>query len=109
MIIKLGGWKLQIDSADEARVKQHNWHVQVHDTNVYAVRREPCPETGKRKKIYMHRWLLGVTEHEVFVDHINRDGLDNRRENLRETTIQGNNANRTKGAYNRYAKTLRRS
>jgi len=40
-------------------------------------------ELKKRGAIKMHRTVLGVTDPNVFVDHINHDTLDNRKENLR--------------------------
>lgn len=87
---------LQIDDADIERVQQYNWHVHEADENVYACRRVHDPETGKRKKIYLHRWLLGVTDPQVFVDHEDGDGLNCCRKNLRITDCTNNNRNRIK-------------
>jgi len=47
---------------------------------------------GKHSNIKFHRFLLSPEPHEV-VDHINGNGLDNRRENLRITTRSGNSQN----------------
>ncbi len=44
-------------------------------------------------KQYLHRVLLGVTDPKVIVDHINGNGLDNRRCNLRITNKVGNALN----------------
>lgn len=45
------------------------------------------------KTIYMHRFLLG--EDSAIVDHVNHNGLDNRRLNLRNTTIKRNTKHRS--------------
>ncbi|KPL25465.1 MAG: hypothetical protein AMJ75_01080 [Phycisphaerae bacterium SM1_79] len=43
----------------------------------------------------MHRQILKVPDH-MFVDHINHNGLDNRKANLRPATRTQNNRNRRK-------------
>lgn len=44
-------------------------------------------------KQYLHRVLLGVSSSNDIVDHINGNGLDNRRSNLRVTCKSGNALN----------------
>jgi HNH endonuclease/AP2 domain len=44
----------------------------------------------------MHRFLLGVTDRNIFVDHIDGDGLNNQRANLRLCTAAQNAWNRKK-------------
>lgn len=43
---------------------------------------------------YLHRFVLGITDRKIRVDHINHDGLDCRKENLRVATHQQNVFNR---------------
>ena len=46
-----------------------------------------------RKNVYLHRLIMNAPS-DVTVDHVNRDGLDNRRCNLRLATQSQNNANK---------------
>jgi hypothetical protein len=48
---------------------------------------------GKYKQVYLHRWITNCPKGYV-VDHIDRDTLNNRSENLRIATISQNAQNR---------------
>lgn len=48
---------------------------------------------AKRRTIYMHRAIMGAQRGND-IDHINRNGLDNRRVNLRVCTCAQNQCNR---------------
>ena len=78
-----------VDDEDFERLNEHKWCF-----NKYATR---C---DKEKSMYMHREILGITERTIFVDHINRDRLDNRKENLRSGRCGENLANRGKPSNN---------
>lgn len=75
------------------------WSACHKGTNSYAVRNEPRAD-GRKRQIYMHHviWSLAgrVIPRGLQIDHINRDGLDNRLTNLRLATIQEQRRNRRK-------------
>jgi hypothetical protein len=74
-----------VNDEDYERLCQWNWSaVSTHRRNGgYAMRRDN--QTGKT--ILMHREILEASEG-IEVDHINGNGLDNRRENLQLVTLQ---------------------
>lgn len=56
----------------------------------YAVRFQRLQDSSKRQTIYMHRLIMNAPKGSI-VDHIDGDGLNNVRTNLRVTTHYGNN------------------
>lgn len=79
-----------VDDADFERVCRFRWHyrrARSERENFYA-----CTSTKDQRNIYMHRFILGV-EVGFIVDHVNADGLDNSRANLRICNLSQNNAN----------------
>lgn len=77
-----------IDEADAPELLRHKWYALVVEKHVYAARRE------QPKLILMHRQLT-VAPTGMLVDHIDGDGLNNRRANLRLATQAQNLMNRT--------------
>ena len=80
-----------IDDADLEWLNQWKWRYQYGQWGGYATRRD-----SKDGYIYMHRFILGISG-KMEGDHINGDGLDNRRCNLRPCTSSQNKMNRRKG------------
>lgn len=87
-----------IDVADYGRVRGHRWRgyrkLGEHTTYVRA-----------SDSIQMHRLILTPPD-DMVVDHINHNGLDNRRVNIRVTTqkVNSNNRNPERGRAKRKAK-----
>ena len=78
-----------VDDCDFAMLTQMgNWSL---SNKGYAL--HWTTQHGKRKALYMHRVIMSAPPH-LQVDHINRDKLDNRRENLRFATRSQNQANK---------------
>ncbi len=93
---KLGAGKFAlVDDADYEELNKHKWYL----TDGYAVR------TGSKERvnIRMHRAVM-ETPKGLCTDHINRDRLDNQKENLRICTVRQNswNAGPLKGKSSKY-------
>lgn len=83
------GYEAVISVADVPLVDGVNWYAMAAGGTIYAVRKGPRP---KQRKIYMHRAILSDPDG-LEVDHINGEGLDNRRCNLRAATRAQNARN----------------
>jgi hypothetical protein len=82
------GKRALIDASDWPIVGKLRWHAhRAHADypNEYYARSKP----GKGKGIFMHALIMGVAR----ADHKNRNKLDNRRCNLRPSTVSQNAAN----------------
>ena len=79
-----------VDPADYPRLNKYKWRLcrTKGKNTLYAERSIRLPN-GKYSRILMHRQLIDVPEGYI-VDHINGNGLDNRRANLRLATIAQN-------------------
>lgn len=72
-----------LDDGDAYLIRGFKWHAHRNKYTYYA---EACVwRDGKPKTIKMHRLITHAGDGEE-VDHINRNGLDNRRSNLRIAT-----------------------
>lgn len=92
-----------VDDEDYEMVNQYKWFVK---------------DSGKKQKcLYaysanvlgspqMHRFILKSKDRKKIIDHINQNGLDNRRCNLRECTYSQNNANKLKKIGKKYLGTI---
>lgn len=86
-----GGVEAIIDAADVPVVQQWSWHALAKPHTTYA--RATVRVNGVSRKFRMHRVIVGANEG-CIVDHINGNGLDNRRINLRIVSEAENSRNR---------------
>jgi hypothetical protein len=86
-----------VDADDYERLNKYKWCLSRTRHTNYAMRRTKGKRVKgkrvKRRTIMMHRFILGAPRHLV-VDHINHNGLDNRKTNLRLCTRAENSRNR---------------
>jgi hypothetical protein len=76
-----------VDAEDYDWLVQYKWHCRKFNNNFYAFRQE------HNKTISMHRVIINAPK-EMLVDHIDCNGLNNRKSNLRLCTYAQNACNR---------------
>lgn len=74
-----------IDGEDFDKIKDYKWHISNQHNHMYVT----CKSIQSSNKIYMHRLIMGSPVNKI-VDHINGNGLDNRKVNLRVCSIKEN-------------------
>jgi len=100
------GYFAIVDDDDYEYLSQWNWYALVTPRIVYAIRQKQ--KNKKRKVFLMHREILErklgrnlLPFPKEVVDHVNRNGLDNRKNNLRASTFAQNTRNERKRENNR--------
>jgi hypothetical protein len=95
--IKLTQGKFAIvDDEDFEELNKYKWYLKKGKKGTfYAQRTKWYPNGQYKKAIMMHREIMKkeLTNKKPFTDHINHDGLDNRKNNLRPCTNSQNMAN----------------
>jgi len=92
------GYYALVDDRDYRRVSQFKWSVWHPKRNTdkytpYAFRTINKPN-GSRSMQRLHRFILGVADPRVKVDHEDGNGLNNRRKNIRRATPSQNGYNK---------------
>lgn len=94
------GLSVIVDVEDYDRLSAYKWAPRSHRRTVYSQRNIWI--NGSRTTVQMHREILGFKNGDGrVVDHINGNGLDNRRANLRECELIHNCQNRRTPSNNR--------
>lgn len=91
----INGGHTLVDDDDYEKYKDDRWFwIKLPGGNTkYAIRRLQKPD-GTSSKEYLHRLIMGVEEGDPReVDHENRKGLDNQKDNLRILTVAQNQQN----------------
>lgn len=81
-----------VDDADYEYLNQWKWYTRKTANTSYAQRGKRT--RGKLVTINMHRLILGLTDPNELCDHIDGNGLNNRRSNIRKCTVSQNAMNR---------------
>lgn len=77
-----------VDDCDYPELSKYRWRAIKMKRTFYPFKSE------NGKQISMHRHLLGLKKRSDFCDHIDGNGLNNQRSNLRVCTVQENNQNK---------------
>ena len=89
------GMSAMVDDEGFDLLSQWRWHASGKDGRFYAERNSYGPNLKPHLHLKMHRVILGLEQGDKRVaDHINGNGLDNRRANLRICTQAENIRNR---------------
>lgn len=95
-----GNWTSFVSSEDYDYIKLQKWHSAKNKKGIsrYATRHVKKEENIETQKILMHRYIIinrmGITIPKGYdIDHINENGFDNRRCNLRISNRSGNMMN----------------
>jgi hypothetical protein len=85
--IKLSQGKVAlVDDEDFEFLNQFKWYAKKANRTFYALRNSFYVENKKRHTIQMHRVILGLKDLNIKCDHIDHNGLNNQKNNLRHST-----------------------
>lgn len=98
---KFGQLEILVDDEDYERVKKYPWGVlKCVSSDVLYVKSRNVDPLKPRKYFSLHRFILGIDDPKIFVDHRDGDGLNNQRSNLRIASNRENCQNKGKNKNN---------
>ena len=83
-----------VDDDDFEWLNKYNWHAAEGERDRTFYARKYIKENGKVKMLLLHRFIMGLSDSKAKVDHIDKNGLNNQRSNLRICTQQENSFNK---------------
>lgn len=103
ILLSRGGIAL-VDDSDFEYLNQFKWNTMFGKYTCYAFRMYSLNGDRKiRKSILMHREILG-TPKGMETDHIDGNGLNNQRSNIRISTVSENRGNQVRNRLNKTSK-----
>lgn len=100
MEIKLRGHLVLIDEEDAERVLSNSWYVRKRtDSLIYFYR--VVTVNGRKTTQALHRFIMNESDPQVFIDHANGHERDNRKANLRRSTVSTNTMNQKRRSTNK--------
>jgi len=96
MILRVAGEEVMIDEKNYEYLKNIKWEIHVVGTHskIKYCRASKANMNGIFKRKYMHRLIMNANDKKE-IDHINHNGLDNRKINLREVCHRENMMNKS--------------
>ena len=86
-----GQYFAQVDDADYEMAAHYNWTLAKSNKYIGTVYAKKYIDG---KCVYLHRFIMGVTDPNIKIDHIDHNGLNNQKDNLRKCTHSQNQMNK---------------
>lgn len=94
---KFGELEILVDDEDYYNVIKYSWGVlKCVTSDTLYVKARYVSQEFPRKYYSLHRFILGIDDPKIFVDHKDGNGLNNQKSNLRVATNRQNCSNRGK-------------
>jgi len=94
---KFIGYKVTVDDCDYELLSKHNWSINTSDGKSFYAK-----AFIGGKNVAMHRYILGLNNPKVLIDHRDGNGLNNQRSNLRIATNSQNQCNKKPRGSSKY-------
>lgn len=87
------GFSAMVDDEDFEELSKYNWYSEKAPRTHYATRYFYNHDKDRKDHIRMHRHIMKVNDPKIQIDHIDRNGLNNQKSNLRPCSCSENHRN----------------